>query len=431
MGEVAIVVDSLGKRYRLGQKQASYGTLRETVMGTLGAPLRGIKNLVSADGTDLMAQDGWIWALKDVSFKVHRGEVVGIIGGNGAGKSTLLKILSQITEPTEGSAEIHGRVASMLEVGTGFHAELTGRENVYLNGAILGMKKREIESKFDEIVAFAEVEKFIDTPVKHYSSGMHLRLAFAVAAHLEPEILIIDEVLAVGDAGFQSKCLSKMGTVAKQGRTVLFVSHNMGAITQLCGRVVQLEKGRLKRVGPSTEVVTAYLSSSVGTEVKSSWSNESSNPDHSEVRFKSARLLSIDNKPVSTVSFDSSFLIEIAYDVMVPIRELSIAYMLYDSQSIRVFESMDTDMPEWRGRVRERGQYVSICKILPFFLKPGRYHLSLASFVEGVKMIELQDSVLSLDVSEVGYCLMPKRLGVVSPVLEWKVCRFDENGGIA
>ena len=212
-----------------------------------------------------------IWALKDVSFDINRGEVVGIIGRNGAGKSTLLKILSEITEPTEGRVEIHGRVGSLLEVGTGFHPELTGRENVYLNGAILGMKRAEIERKFDEIVAFAEVEKFIDTPVKHYSSGMYLRLAFAVAAHLEPEILIVDEVLAVGDAAFQKKCLGKMAGVAKEGRTVLFVSHNMPAITRLCERAILLDEGRLLQDGVSHQVVKAYLNAGLGTTAMREW----------------------------------------------------------------------------------------------------------------------------------------------------------------
>jgi len=430
MGDIAIRVEDIGKRYRIG-KAEKYKTLRDTLASAFIAPFRKAGCLLRGERADNAGLDEQIWALKEISFEVKQGEVIGVIGGNGAGKSTFLKILSRITEPTTGFAEIYGRVGSLLEVGTGFHPELTGRENIFLNGAVLGMKREEINRKFDEIVAFSEVEKFIDTPVKHYSSGMYLRLAFSVAAHLEPEILLVDEVLAVGDAGFQNKCLGKMGTVAKEGRTVLFVSHNMGAITQLCGRVMQLEKGRLKRVGPSNEVVGAYLSSVVGTEVKTSWSNESSGPNHSEVRFRSARLLSIDNKPVSTVSFDGSCLIEIEYDVIVPIRELSIAYMLYDSQGIRVFESMDTDMPEWRGCVREAGRYVSVCKILPFFLKPGRYYISLASFVEGVKMIELRENVLSLEISDIGYRLMPKRLGVVSPVLEWKVARFNENGGIA
>ena len=420
MDDIAIRVEGISKKYRIGKKER-YKTLRDTLASTFAVPFQKAGKFLRGEGQDAAEGDETIWALKDISFEVKRGKAIGVIGGNGAGKSTFLKILSRITEPSTGFAEIYGRVGSLLEVGTGFHPELTGRENIYLNGAILGMKRSEIDRKFDEIVAFSEVERFIDTPVKHYSSGMYLRLAFAVAAHLEPEILLVDEVLAVGDAGFQKKCLGKMGTVAKEGRTVLLVSHNMGAITQLCETTVHLEQGRLKRVGPSAEVVSAYLSSSVGTEVKSSWSNDSSKPKHAEVRLSSARLLSIDEQPISVVHFDSTFLVEIAYSITVPIRDLSISYKVYDSQGNLVFESMDTDMPEWKGRVREPGQHRSLCEILPSFLKPGRYYVSLASFVEHVKIIDRQENVWSFDVSEVGCPINPRRLGIVSPVFKWKV----------
>jgi lipopolysaccharide transport system ATP-binding protein len=422
MGDIAIRVEGIGKQYRIGKKER-YKTLRDTLASAFAVPFQKTGRLLRGEGLGTAEEAEMIWALKDISFEVKRGEAIGVIGGNGAGKSTFLKILSRITEPTIGFADIYGRVGSLLEVGTGFHPELTGRENIYLNGAILGMKRGEIDRKFDEIVAFSEVERFIDTPVKHYSSGMYLRLAFAVAAHLEPEILLVDEVLAVGDAGFQKKCLGKMGTVAKEGRTVLLVSHNMGAITQLCGTTVHLEKGRVKRVGPSGEVVSAYLSSSVGTDVKPSWFNDSSKPNQAEVRFSSARLLSMEEQPLSVVHFDSTFLVEIAYAVAVPIRDLSISYKVYDAQGNLVFESMDTDMPEWKGRVREPGQYRSLCEVLPSFLKPGRYYVSLSSFIEHVKIIEKQESVLSFDVSEVGYPLNPGRLGVVSPVFKWTVIR--------
>ncbi|MDF0666264.1 MAG: ABC transporter ATP-binding protein [Nitrospira sp.] len=420
MGDIAIRVKGIGKKYRIGKKER-YKTLRDTLASAFASPFQKAGKLLRGEGLGTAEGDEIIWALEDISFEVRRGEAIGVIGGNGAGKSTFLKILSRITEPTTGFADIYGRVGSLLEVGTGFHPELTGRDNIYLNGAILGMKRVEIDRKFDDIVAFSEVDRFIDTPVKHYSSGMYLRLAFAVAAHLEPEILLVDEVLAVGDAGFQKKCLGKMGTVVKEGRTVLLVSHNMGAITQLCETTVHLEKGRLKRVGPSGEVVSAYLSSSVGTDVKSDWFNDSSKPNHAEVRFSSARLLSIDEQPLSVVHFNSTFLIEIAYSITVPIRDLSISYKVYDAQGNLVFESMDTDMREWKGRVREPGQYRSLCEVLPSFLKPGRYYVSLVSFVEHVKIIETQQSVLSFDVSEVGYPLNPGRLGIVSPVLQWKV----------
>lgn len=424
MSDIAIRVEGIGKQYRIGKRE-QYKTLRDTLVSAFAAPWQKAGRVLRGEGVESGESDQILWALKDISFEVKRGEVIGVIGGNGAGKSTLLKILSRITEPTVGFAEIQGRVGSLLEVGTGFHPELTGRENIYLNGAILGMKRTDIDRQFDEIVAFSEVERFIDTPVKHYSSGMYLRLAFAVAAHLEPEILLVDEVLAVGDAGFQKKCLGKMGNVAKEGRTVLFVSHNLGAIAQLCGTAVQLEKGRLKRVGPATEVVAAYLSAVVDTELRPSWSSDSCNLNHAESRFRSARLLSVENQPMATVYFDSPFLIELTYDVTVSIRDLSISYKVYDYQGNLVFESMDTDMPEWKGRVREPGRYRSTCQVLPSFLKPGRYYVALSSFVERVKIVERQDNVLSFDVSEIGYPLNPDRLGIVSPVFPWTVSTCD------
>ncbi len=262
MSKPIIRVEGLSKQYRIGRREAAYGTLRESLMGAMTAPVRGARRLLSngrAEGGP--ANEDRFWALRDVSFEVHPGEVVGIIGRNGAGKSTLLKVLSRITEPTEGCVKLWGRVASLLEVGTGFHPELTGRENIYLNGSILGMSRAEITRKFDEIVAFAEVDQFLDTPVKRYSSGMYVRLAFAVAAHLEPEVLVVDEVLAVGDANFQKKCLGKMSDVAQAGRTVLFVSHNMGAVQGLCDRTVRLDRGRVVADGTPQKVVADYFAS--------------------------------------------------------------------------------------------------------------------------------------------------------------------------
>jgi lipopolysaccharide transport system ATP-binding protein len=260
MNDIAIHVEGLGKQYRIGsRKPERYVTLRDSLVSALAAPFRQASRLLYGQPRSTVERDATIWALKDVSFDVARGEVIGIIGRNGAGKSTLLKILSRITEPTEGYAEIHGRVGSLLEVGTGFHPELTGRENVYLNGAILGMRRAEIERKFDEIVAFAEIEKFIDTPVKYYSSGMYVRLAFSVAAHMEPEILLVDEVLAVGDVAFQQMCLGRMGEVAKSGRTVLFVSHNMAAVRKLCGKAMLLDEGRVVTLGKTAGVLQRYL----------------------------------------------------------------------------------------------------------------------------------------------------------------------------
>ena len=256
--DVTVKVSGLGKRFRIGALQDKHKTLAEALGDSVAVPLRHLRSLAQHGRLDHTRHD-YIWALKDVSFEVERGEVVGVIGRNGAGKSTLLKILTRITTPTEGRAYIRGRVGSLLEVGTGFHPELTGRENTYLNGAILGMKREEIDHKFDEIVAFSGVEKFIDTPVKHYSSGMYLRLAFAVAAHLEPDILLVDEVLAVGDAEFQKKCLGKMSEVAGEGRTVLYVSHNLDSVRRLCGTAIWLENGSIRMYDHVSTVVDSYL----------------------------------------------------------------------------------------------------------------------------------------------------------------------------
>ncbi|HKI68402.1 MAG TPA: ABC transporter ATP-binding protein, partial [Verrucomicrobiae bacterium] len=252
MSDIAIHAEGISKRYPIGVQKARYKSLRDSIMHLAAAPLRSLRR------TDRETDGSHIWALKDVSFEVARGEVLGIIGHNGSGKSTLLKILSRITRPTEGNAVLRGRVGCLLEVGTGFHQELTGRENIYLNGAMLGMKRREIQRKFDEIVNFSEVEQFIDTPVKFYSTGMYLRLAFAVAAHLETEILLVDEVLAVGDIAFQKKCLGKMSEVADAGRTIIFISHNMAAVTQLCSRIIWLDHGTIRASGQPDQLTAEY-----------------------------------------------------------------------------------------------------------------------------------------------------------------------------
>jgi lipopolysaccharide transport system ATP-binding protein len=266
MTKPAIRVVDLGKEYHIGLKRSSGRTLRETIVDAVIGPFRRTAKLLRGEATGATEHGAIHWALRDVSFEITQGDVIGVIGKNGAGKSTLLKILSRITEPSRGFAQIRGRVGSLLEVGTGFHGELTGRENIYLNGAILGMRKTEIVRKFDEIVAFAEIDKFLDTPVKHYSSGMYMRLAFAVAAHLEPEILLVDEVLSVGDVAFQKKCLGKMNQVRQSGRTVLFVSHNMATIENLCSRTIVLQDGKIAFVGPSKDAVKFYLESMVERE---------------------------------------------------------------------------------------------------------------------------------------------------------------------
>jgi lipopolysaccharide transport system ATP-binding protein len=301
MSDVVIRAERLSKLYRIGQRE-KFTTLRDVIALTFTAPFRRwFKNQNEiVPNHQSSTSNNYIWALKDVSFEVKQGEVVGIIGRNGAGKSTLLKILARITEPTEGYAEVRGRVGSLLEVGTGFHPELTGRENIYLSGAVLGMKKREIDRKFDEIVAFAEMEKFIDTPVKYYSSGMYVRLAFAVAAHLDPEILLVDEVLAVGDAAFQKKCLGKMGDVAKEGRTVLFVSHNMAAIENLCTRAFLLDNGRIIYSGDTRSVIQTYLQT-MSQISYISLQNQSNRTGTGRVRFTHFYIEDINGRKLRTI----------------------------------------------------------------------------------------------------------------------------------
>ena len=427
MSNLVIRVENLSKRYKIGVAKYRHDTLRDQIT-------YGLRTLFSRDGLGVTpsaqrsAPSDFIWALKDVSFEVKRGEVIGFIGRNGAGKSTLLKILSRITEPSAGFAEIQGRVASLLEVGTGFQGELTGRENIYLNGAILGMKKAEIDRKFDEIVAFSEVEKFIDTPVKRYSSGMFVRLAFAVAAHLEPEILIVDEVLAVGDASFQKKCLGKMDDIARGGRTVLFVSHNMGSVGQLCGRVLWVDQGQVKLSGHPAKVIAEYLSSSGTT--SSIWTNSSASVNNKRFYVRSVRVLAEDNSPSAVVPFDRLFRIEVTYVIINPIRDLSITYQLKDLQGNVVWGSWDTDTTGLKHSVREPGHYKSICKIPGGLLKPGRYVLSVASH-NNREVIARHAEVLAFDVSELGYDLNLNRAGVITPVLEWEVIRVDATGSAA
>jgi lipopolysaccharide transport system ATP-binding protein len=423
MSDIAVHTVNLGKQYHIGRVIEKHRTLRDAIVEAATSPFRRLGGVLRGQAAQASSEDDTIWALRNVSFEVKRGEVVGVIGRNGAGKSTFLKILSRITEPTEGWADIHGRVGSLLEVGTGFHTELTGRENVYLNGAILGMRRQEIDNRFDEIVAFSEVSKFIDTPVKHYSSGMRLRLGFAVAAHLNPEILLVDEVLAVGDAAFQKKCIGRMNSVATEGRTVLFVSHNMGAITQLCERTLWLDNGQVRREGPTTEVVAAYMSE--GRDSFASWSAPEDAPADLEVLLQSARLLSSENELIDTVAYSEACKVKVGFQVKTPIRDLSIGLRVHDAMGHIVFETMDTDYTGLKGAVREPGTYASVCTLPRYFLKPGRYYVGLMTFIERIKTIERYESVLCFDVTEVGYRLNFYRFGVVTPVLDWETMRID------
>ncbi len=358
MSTPAIQVEKLSKQYRIGKRRAPYHSLRETMTNSVAELSRRLGSIFQNSAVGSTGSDNTIWALKDVSFQIQPGEVVGIIGRNGAGKSTLLKILSRITEPTTGFAEIRGRVGSLLEVGTGFHPELTGRENIYLNGAILGMRKAEIERKFDEIVAFAEVETFIDTPVKHFSSGMYLRLAFAVAAYLEPEILIVDEVLAVGDANFQKKCLDKMQDVGEQGRTVLLVSHNMSAITRMCDRAILINEGKVVRDGPATEVVGEYLTSGLAATAQREWLDPINAPGGKVARLRAVRVRNEDGRITDTVDIRRPVDIEMEYEVLESGYTLQPFVQFHTQRGIMAFESTDLDC-RWRGRPRPRGHWVT------------------------------------------------------------------------
>jgi len=355
---VAIDVDSLSKRYRLGQYQAAYGTLRETLV-------HATRRLT---GREHHSPETEIWALRDVSFDVPEGQVLGIIGRNGAGKSTLLKILTKITTPTSGRAEIRGRVGSLLEVGTGFSGELTGRENIYLNGAILGMKRREIEQRFGEIVEFSGVEKFIDTPVKRYSSGMYVRLAFAVAAHFEPEILFVDEVLAVGDAEFQARCLGRMEDFGSAGRTVLFVSHNMQAVAQLCSRAILLEGGRLVREGPSGEIVAHYLQTSAGAGSSRTWSADEA-PGDDLVRLRSVRIVDHDGETVDYVDVRRPVGVELGFTVLGSNGPPVVPKLKVTAGGRIVFNAMDID-PRWH-EPSPSGDYVATAWIPGNLLNEG------------------------------------------------------------
>ncbi len=392
MSDTVIRVENLSKKYLLGsqQGQSSYKTLRDTL--TQGSKNLRRKLLSPFEKSDSTTREEF-WALKDVSFEVKQGEVVGIIGRNGAGKSTLLKILSRITEPTTGRVTIKGRVASLLEVGTGFHPELTGRENVYLNGAILGMSRVEIKKKFDEIVAFAEVEKFLDTPVKHYSSGMYVRLAFAVAAHLEPEILIVDEVLAVGDMQFQKKCLGKIGDVStKEGRTVLFVSHNMAIVAKVCKRLFLFEDGELILAGDSGAVIQKYISNSSQSNGKNYSINLSRRQYQSESVVITDAWLQRNGVKTDIFLFGDKAELILIVDVLQPI-EFSVELLLRDSYEMPIAFSpsglsLDCEFETQPGKIQIN------CKLPPMQLAEGKYFLDLMLAKSGVKFFDYLESAI-------------------------------------
>ena len=355
---IAIEAEGISKRYRLGEFQAAYGTLRES--------LAHAGRLITRKEHKLKTQE--LWALEDVSFQVEEGEVLGVIGRNGAGKSTLLKVLTRITTPTSGRVEIRGRVGSLLEVGTGFHPELTGRENIYLNGAILGMKRREIQQKLPDMIEFSGVEGFLDTPVKRYSSGMYVRLAFSVAAHLEPEILLVDEVLAVGDAEFQRRCLGRMEDFGANGRTVLFVSHNLQAVAQLCDRVILMEKGRVALDGPSADVVAHYLQTSAGAGSSRTWDDVEDAPGDELVRLRSVRIVDRDGETVDYVDVRDPVGIEIVFRVLEDGPPVLPKIKLVADGRI-AFNAMDVD-PRWH-EPSPPGEYVATAWIPGNLLNEG------------------------------------------------------------
>jgi len=427
----AISVQNISKQYKIGaaQQKFKYGMFRDVIMDTLMTPVR-VYQALRGQGMRGTTGTSTIWALDDVSFDLEEGKVLGIVGRNGAGKSTLLKILSRVTEPTKGTVTVRGRVGSLLEVGTGFHPELTGRENIYMNGAILGMKRAEIDSKFDEIVDFSEVSQFIDTPVKRYSSGMYLRLAFAVAAHLEPEILVVDEVLAVGDADFQRKCLGKMGDVAQQGRTVLFVSHNMSAILRLTEEAIVLKKGQLIKRAPTHEAVDFYLSSGMAESGQRIWQADEIPAASEPFRPVAVRIKDGSGNVINTIRSTEPVTVEWEYQINAPITGLRVGMYLSTMRGEYVFTTFDTDDAKQYEQfgARQPGRYISRCEVPADFFNEGRYSLGVNASSFGVKRYFMDENALSFNVDISGAPGMQwaeVRQGPVRPRLNWKIEKLD------
>lgn len=436
MSDFALRVEGLSKSFRLGHRLAyhRFSELIENVASNLAKlPGRILRPSVASSAAE---QDSF-WALSDVSFEVAQGEVFGFIGRNGAGKSTLLKLLSRIMRPTRGRIEIRGRVGSLLEVGTGFHPELTGRENIFLNGAVLGMTRREIRKKFDEIVAFSEVERFLDTPVKRYSSGMYVRLAFAVAAHLEPEILIVDEVLAVGDAAFQQKCMGKMGAASRQGKTVLIVSHSLPVITNLCQKAILLEAGRVTAAGPAADVVRQYLVNVRSASGEVVWPEIKEAPGNDLVRLHSVKIQQegLDG-PTGDVDISKDVQVQITYWNRVPDQQLYSALWLKDSNGIFVLSTSNVkavalNVDPWYGVPQPAGLFQATCTIPGNFLNEGRYVISAIVGRVPNRTEILEESVLSFDVHDTG-AMREEYLGnwsgpVIRPRLQWNTVEMSET----
>lgn len=425
---ISISVENLSKQYRLGV--IGNRTLYED-LNRWWARVRGLPDPIAKIGEVNHGNrtDDLLWALRDVSFTVNHGEVLGVIGRNGAGKSTLLKILSKVTGPTSGQIKMRGRIASLLEVGTGFHPELTGRENIYLNGAILGMSRDEITKKFDEIISFSEVEKFVDTPVKRYSSGMYVRLAFAVAAHLDPEIMVVDEVLAVGDAAFQRKCLGKLSENASEGRTVLFVSHNMAAINRLCSRAILLDKGELVADGSANEVTAKYLSVSSGETNNRVWNLENA-PGTDELRLTSVQLLNEEGEPVSVIDVRDRLTLRAEYYVKKPGLKFRCTFG-FSTQGIYAFAAME---PIEEVRTDE-GRYFSSITIPPHLLAEGEYIINISIFSSSgakVHYVSLRDAIVfqvydSMNGPSARGDYAQNFAGVVRPMFQWDGGLLDKS----
>lgn len=421
MADISLRVENLCKEFLIGHLQDSAPTLRETITRGFTAPFRRTLDLIRGRATGAADLSKRIWALRDISFKVEKGEVVGLIGRNGAGKSTLLKVLSRITPPTLGGAEIYGRVGSLLEVGTGFHPELTGRENIFLNGAILGMRKTEIDAKFDEIVEFSEVGEFLDTPVKHYSSGMYVRLAFAVASHLDPEILFVDEVLAVGDKAFQDKCLNRMENTSRSGRTILFVSHNMAAVSALCDRVIWLEKGRIVMDGPTRRVVEAYLA--YGSELSGHRIYDvTERPGNRDAQIVSVRLADARGGTVSSVNISEACYIEVVFRVLAEKALVNFSLVIHDGNGYCAFSSLNNTDPR-HGVPLPAGRYAARCTLYANLFNNGRYHASVIGSSAHWGDIYRADRAISFDAVDDGILKMDYHGnygGVVRPRLDWQ-----------
>ena len=421
MGEVAIQVEGLSKRYRLGA-QTGYRTLRESLVEAAREPLRWVRRVLGHPGIPPAAAPE-VWAVRDVSFEIKQGESVGVIGRNGSGKSTLLRLLSRITGPTRGRGVIRGRVGSLLEVGTGFHPELTGRENIFLNGVIIGMRRAEVAAKFDEIVAFAEIERFLDTPVKRYSSGMYVRLAFAVAAHLEPEIMLVDEVLAVGDAAFQRKCLGKMGDVARGGRTVLFVSHNMAAVQNLCGRALWLDGGRLVADGDTGRVVANYLRTASQARAEQVWADPRTAPGTVDVRLARVAVVPADPDREGSLTVRTPFHVEVDYLNLRPGVRWNVSLTLHNQEGTCVFTSPSVTDPEWFGRPHPVGRFRARCDVPAQLLNDGVFRVSVLMVQDAAHVEVVAEDAVEFEVHDSpegrgGW--YGRWIGVVRPELQWR-----------